>query len=300
MVFSASIMWQTRDVLHRKNSQVVPGVLLLMSGSLVAYRHATMDDEDSQQDPLKTFLGLIVIQMIPLVILEMKIMSCHDPVAMFCKFAGPVTLMHALFLGMRVCVYNINPLGDYWLNIGALMGAFITMHFGFHQRWNFRSIFVEYSAVWHLALLTVAAACITEVMAHWDVFMHHTLWQALQSVKLQVISNATNYIELMAFIPAVWMVCRDDQNAQRVDVESPEIKRKATAFFVFLFTFYCWEDIVQALEAASGSRLASAAHLLHFLLLVDFAFYVLAHVYNPDKLVGELQKWLPADFRCAV
>jgi len=292
MVFSASMIWATRDVLHRKNSQVVPGVLLLAAGSLIAYRHAVADIEDDGRDLLKEFLGMILIQMLPLVILEMRIMSCEDPVGAFCKFSGPVTLMHAVFLSLRLCNYALNGTAGSFLNqnVCALIGTFATMHIGFREKWSLGSIIVGHSAAWRLAALAYVAAYFTEGLVY-------QTWGILESNTLLM---GTNYIELLAFAPAVCNVCRQDAGTRPVQIESAETKRRTTAFFLFLVTFYFWEDLGQAYSAYPFSGLASAAHILHFLLLVDFAFYILAHIYNPDKLVGELQKWLPADLRCAV
>merc|ERR1719263_304701 len=95
------MMWQTQNVLHKK-PQVVPGILLLLAGSLVVYRHMNHSPGEYESDSLKTFLAMVVVQMLPLVALEMKIMSCADPVGLFCRFAMPVTLIHTFFLGMRL------------------------------------------------------------------------------------------------------------------------------------------------------------------------------------------------------
>merc|ERR1719158_2572877 len=78
MVSGTNMIWDIQELLHRKNSQVVPGALMLLAGALILYRHMTHIDEDG--DHIKNFLGLILIQMVPLVILECKIMSTTDPV----------------------------------------------------------------------------------------------------------------------------------------------------------------------------------------------------------------------------
>merc|ERR1719449_137146 len=83
-------------------------MLLGVAGSLIVYRHMTEEVRLHVKDPIKTFLGLIIIQMLPLVALEMKIMSCADPVGLFCKFATPVTLIHAVFLGMRLIQHYLS------------------------------------------------------------------------------------------------------------------------------------------------------------------------------------------------
>merc|ERR1719389_246418 len=117
------MMWQTQQVLH-KNPQLVPCTLLSMAGCLVIHRHATA--EVYGHDHIKTFLALIIIQMLPLVLLEMKIMSCADPVGLFCKFATPVTVIHAFFLSMRIVMYSIDDSHSEWITGLSLAGALIT------------------------------------------------------------------------------------------------------------------------------------------------------------------------------
>jgi len=302
MMSIANVAWGAQSVLHSKNSAVVPGTLMLIAGSLVVYRHMT--HEMAGPDNLKTFLGMIVLQMLPLVILEMKVISCADPVGLFCKFSGPVTLMHGIFLMLRVCTYPIYEHGTLWFSITGVLGVLVTIVFGFRQRWTLRAM-SEYNAVWGLTILAFAAACCTELVEEhlnprpsWN----PVTWKKFATV---VFAEANNYIELMAFVPAVWMLFREDQStvqysAKYLDVDSVDTKRRATAFFLFLVGFYFAEDIYQAYGAFWLAPVAAAAHIVHYLLLVDFAFYVLAHIYNPEKLVSELRKWLPKDVSVSV
>lgn len=270
---------------------------MLVAGSLLVYRHAT--EEVRGNDPLKTFLAMILIQMLPLVALELKITSCTDPVGLFCKFAAPVTLMHGIFLLQRVCQYPLYEQGYVMFSVAGLAGAVFTMHKGYRQRWF--NIF-QYTAVWNLAIMAfVAAACTESAEAYFGgstMGFGNRTWLKYFKVVLQ---TTNSYVELLAFVPAVWMAFRDDTSRAPVtNVDSIDTKRTSTAFFLFLVIFYFTEDVFQACESWSVSPLAAMAHVVHFLLLLDFAFYVLAHVYNPEKLIGELRKWLPADLACAV
>merc|ERR1719235_1723826 len=120
----------------------------------MVYRHMTTEIDESG-DPIKQFLGLILIQMLPLVILEGKIMSSVDPVGLFVKFGAPVTLMHALFTGLRA-LYNRE-----YGNILGFLGAFITLHLGFRQSWSVRGL-LEHTMVWQLAIMACVAATFTE------------------------------------------------------------------------------------------------------------------------------------------
>jgi len=286
-----AMIWKAQDVLHKK-PQVVPGTLLLLASSLVVYRHMT--HETDGQDVLKTFLAMILVQMLPLVALEVKITSCADPVGLFCKFAGPVTLTHGIFLVMRVCMF-FNHGQSYMIRaiLGSL-GAFICILQGFRQHWT--SVF-QYHSVWNLIGLCLVASVFTQTldasMNPPEAWMEEPSWAELFT---KMTDTAIDYIEICAFVPAVWMVYREDQNAGRFQVDSIDTKRVSTAFFLFLVGFYLVEDVLSAYQAWNFSGLASAAHLAHFVLLADFACYVLAHIYNPEKLVGELRKWLPVDF----
>lgn len=282
-------MWQTQNVLH-KNPQVVPGTLLLLASSLVVYQHVTNPTNFHETDVIKKFLAMIVVQMLPLALLEMKIMSCADPVGLFCKFATPVTLIHAFFLGMRLAMaeeYDWHVMCSF----AGFVGALVAIYKGYRE--SFARV-IECSAVWGLLTLALGAAlCTTSVDGYiqpaWKMPMS---WDSYFKTSFE---TANQYIELVAFVPAVWLLYREDQTAARLQVESPDTKRISTAFFLFLVAFYVTEDFTGAFQCWSFSKMAAIAHVAHFCLLADFAFYVLAHIYNPEKLVGELRRWLPVD-----
>merc|ERR1719240_1101002 len=99
--------------------------MMLIASSLVVYRH--MYTQTRESDVLKTFLAMILVQMLPLVALEMKIMSCADPVGLFCKFATPVTLVHAFFLGMRLAMHSSYDSSTLCTSGLGFVGALITM-----------------------------------------------------------------------------------------------------------------------------------------------------------------------------
>merc|ERR1719299_180843 len=145
MLSIGNLMWHTQEILHRKNSPIVPGALMLVASSLVVYRHVYTQTDET--DHLKTFLAMIVIQMLPLVALEVKIMECADPVGLFCKFAAPVTLMHGIFLSMRVIQYPLYEQGYIIFALLGTLGAGIAMKCGYRQR---PSDIARYTAVWGL------------------------------------------------------------------------------------------------------------------------------------------------------
>jgi hypothetical protein len=307
MLNTNNIMWKTQQVLH-KNPQLVPGTLLAIAGSLVIHRHAT--HENYGHDHIKTFLAMIIIQMLPLVALEMKIISCADPVGLFCKFATPVTLVHAVFLSMRLAMYNLYEGSFLVYSVLGLVASLITLIKGFKCS---PLSFLRCRNVWGLVLLSLVAAFTTNAIDSYlnPTYKYHEFmdvnnedgeyteppktWILFHdNFVSDMVSTANSYIELTAFIPAVWMVYRQDQRVYD-DTDNVSTKRKATAFFLFLAFFYMMEDILQGLSVWHFTKAGAIGHFLHFALLCDFAFYVLAHIYNTDKLVGTLRNWLPAD-----
>jgi len=287
----ANFMWRAQGTLHGKNNLIVPGSLLSMSVALVVYCHMTQEGGSPYEaDPLKTFLCMIVVQILPLVALELKIMSCADPVGVFCKFAVPVTLIHVIFLTARLLHYESYNGMDVVCTIGSLMGALFTMVKGFH--WSPTALF-HHKSVWGLMALCALGASLTQWLEHW--WQWGLTTEEISDQWKEMMETMNAYMEILAFVPAVWMVFCEDKNSARVEVDSMDTKRTSTAFFLFLVGFYVTEDLLNAYAAWEMSPPASFAHCAHFALLVDFSFYVLAHIYNPEKLMGELRKWLPVD-----
>lgn len=301
----ANFVWWCHGALHWKNSAIVPGCLLVIAISLVVSCHMMQASTSNwyEPDPLKTFLCMVLVQMMPLVVLEFKIMSCADPVGLFCKFAVPVTMMHVIFLTIRFSHYE--SYGNLYLACSAAgaVGAVFTLVKGFH--WSPRTLF-HYKSVWYLAIMSVLGAAFSHWLEFFLISGDLGAFEWLSKVVVGssmgaahgwqgVLDTANSYLEILAFVPAVWMVLRNDKSAGRVQVEERDTKRTSTAFFLFLVGFYLSEDVVNAFEAWEVSSLATVAHIVHFLLLLDFACFILAHIYNPEKLMGDLRKWLPVD-----
>merc|ERR1719398_699480 len=83
-------------------------MLVAAASVLVVYKHFT---DDQGGDPIKHFLALIVIQMLPLVFLQKKILSCPVPVIMLSQFGAKVLLMHGFFLTLRVLAWPLLEIG---------------------------------------------------------------------------------------------------------------------------------------------------------------------------------------------
>eukprot|EP00421_Protoceratium_reticulatum_P020536 CAMPEP_0168392916 /NCGR_PEP_ID=MMETSP0228-20121227/18743_1 /TAXON_ID=133427 /ORGANISM="Protoceratium reticulatum, Strain CCCM 535 (=CCMP 1889)" /LENGTH=141 /DNA_ID=CAMNT_0008406269 /DNA_START=91 /DNA_END=513 /DNA_ORIENTATION=+ len=94
------MLLRVQGLLHRTDSVMLPVALLLCAGTLVVYQHFATND--SGRNSIKTFLAKILMGMLPLFILEKKVVSCSDPVRLFSRFSTKVLLMHACFLGLRL------------------------------------------------------------------------------------------------------------------------------------------------------------------------------------------------------
>jgi len=269
----ANAMWQTQQALHGKSNNVtLPALLVGSASAMVVYKHF-MDVEGG--DPTKQFLALIVIQMLPLVFLEMKILACPDPVGMLSQFGAKVLLMHACFLALRVCAWPLLEVGLGFCNLLGLVAACGALYVGF------RSQFINLQShldVCGLLLLAVVGALFTELLD----------FQRQASLLECTIFTASSYMEILAFVPAVWMV---HQTATKKNDDAPvagpdEVETQGSLFFAFLVSFYIMEDVVSAYRVGGVDALAATAHIVHFVLLLDFSCFLLARIYNPDKVQG--------------
>lgn len=278
---------QAQSRLHGRSRAALglPGALLLCISCLVLYIHVTGSTLEAS-DPLKTFLALIGAQMLPLVLLEMKIISNPDPAALLLKFSDKVLLMHFCFLALRVLCHPVAEVGFGSWNLTGLVAvtAIILNCHGI-------SSFYKHLDVLCLVLLAMAAAVCTEVL---DSYVQGLSFD-IELLQL-TIKDASDYIEILAFVPAVWMAHRDKSAAPPrsfVLADDAGARNCANFFFLFLVGFYVTEDMFAALMLFHTLPLAAAGHALHFLLTLDFTGFVLAHIYNPSKLKEELMRWLP-------
>jgi len=272
-------MWRTQVALHGQGNNItLPGLLVAASSVMVVYKHFT---DEQGGDPIKHFLALIVIQMLPLVFLQTKILSCPDPVGMLSQFGTKVLLMHCCFLTLRVCAWPLLEVGLGFCNVLALVLACVALHWGFHFRCANLS---AQGDVGCLLLLAVAGALATELL---DFHRQASLFEC-------TIFTASSYMEILAFVPAVWMVHKSvKKNDDERFSEPVGAQTQAAFFFAFLVPFYVMEDVISAFRVGGEEPLAAIGHVVHFLVLLDFACFLLSHIYNPDKVQGSFLRFLP-------
>lgn len=274
----ANRLWQVQRCLHGSSDSLrriaFPAALVSLGGVLVLYKHW----QDPKGDPTKTFLALIVVQMLPLVFLEKQILSCPDPVSMLSRFGSKVLLMHFCFLALRVCTWPLLEVGIGVCNLIGLVGVLAALFVGFDFR---LSALMQQKDLLGLVLLGIGSAFLTEVV---DYYNRQTLLES-------TIFTTANYIEILAFVPAVWMVHTTVKKGEDWSSITACRESQALAFFAFLVCFYIMEDLISAYRLGWSEPLGAAGHIVHFLLLLDFACFLLAHIYNPEKLSGSLLRW---------
>jgi hypothetical protein len=275
----AETMWRMQVALHGKgNNAALPALLVAAASALVIYKHCI--DEESG-DPTKQFLALVVIQMLPLVFLQRKILSCPDPVSMLSHFGAKVLIMHASFLMLRVCAWPLLEVGLGFCNLLGLVAACAALYMGFRSHCVSIRAHLDLVGLWLIAL---AGALCTELLDF------HRAASLLECV----IFTASSYMEILAFVPAVWTVHQCvKKNDDTGIATSDNVQTQAALFFTFLVSFYFMEDVVSAFRVGGLDPLAAVGHIVHFVLLLDFACFLLSHIYNPDKVQGSFLRWFP-------
>merc|ERR1719198_1170848 len=112
----------------------------------------------------------------------MKVISCADPVGLFCKFSGPVTLMHGVFLLLRLCTYPIHAIGYLWVSIAGLVGVGAALY-NFYRRWSPKAI-CGHSSVWKLTAIALLAALCTTSVDDYLIPKRTQTWQSFASTFL--------------------------------------------------------------------------------------------------------------------
>jgi len=275
----SDIMWRTQVALHGKSNNItLPALLVSATSLLVIYKH--FSDEKSG-DPIKQFLLLVVIQMLPLVFLQMKILSCPDPVGMLSRFGAKVLLMHASFLALRVCAWPLLEVGLGVCNLIGFAVVCVALHWGFQFRYE---SFSGHFDLCGLLVIAVIGALCTELL---DFNRQANLLEC-------TIFTASSYMEILSFMPAVWIVQQSVKKNDDADISHPQdVQMQASSFFAFLVPFYVMEDVLSAFRLGGELPLAAVGHVVHFLVLLDFACFLLSHIYNPGKVQGSLLRWLP-------
>jgi len=293
--FSMRKLWKVQNVLHSSDSIALPGLLLAIASALVIYQFMT--EEETGRHTIKTFLAKLLVSMLPLVVLETKFLSFPDPVGLMSRFSIKVLLMHACFLSIRAVCFLLPDgfnVGHRYCNTAAFIAAVVLLPtvFGFRPT---PACLRQHTDVWLLAFVAFCVAVCEVVLL--TGFQSHT-WRInwkYNPVLQDVLATGSDYIEIVSFVPAVWMVHRKEAPAGTEGADAGDSCRRALALFAFIICFYSVEDVFSATQEYSDFPFAAMGHIAHFLMLGDFALFLLAHLCDPEKLAqlkGPLISWM--------
>jgi len=287
---AASVSLRLSDIVHASQcTLVVPGVLFAASAAMLVYRGVTEEEFDL---PLNSFLFNILLQMVPLIALKLKIFTCSDRVSLVPLVLVKTLIMHVAMLSLRVTselLQNAN-LGQRQLafDVIALAGALAVLSLRFDIAPN-PARMLEHRDVRSLVGLALAAALAAEaffvyVEPPWT-SPHMTRMYSREGLVLsKVLFVASNYVDIVAFMPVVWRLYQIENELDDCGVGTfvcDESKRQVQYFFAFTCLFYLMEDVIEPYMSSGDEPLAMMAHAGHFMLLMDFAGFFTFHVATP-------------------
>mmetsp|Transcript_79217 Transcript_79217/g.183825 ORF Transcript_79217/g.183825 Transcript_79217/m.183825 type:complete len:316 (+) Transcript_79217:94-1041(+) len=268
---------------------VLPGMLLVASAVMLAYRHVTEDRFDL---PLNGFLANILLQMMPLVALKAKIWSCNDRVSLVPLVLVKTLLMHVILGIMRILSQVLQGGHISRLQLGfdtaCLVSALAILRYVFEFPLSLTRV-LEQRDVRNLVILATGAAFLSEaffiyIQPSWmsEATRVYTS-DGLSASKVFFV--AANYVDIVAFMPVVWRLYQADNELEDCavgTVVSVEARRQVQLFFIFVGSFYLWDDVIDPIMGLLEEPVAMMAHAAHFMLLLDFAGFFIFQVGNPN------------------
>lgn len=287
--------------LEGSNSLVLPGVLLILSSVFVLYRHLT---QGLSMLGLRDSGTLIVQQMVPMVVLKLKLYAVNDRVGMLRRFSTKVLLMHLVFLSTRVTAEIILiAVGAGWSHIVSIYSwdfinditslialvSILKRYFGFERGLLHIS---EHPDVVALVILACGAGTAMEsidALLDWKLYAQKRPF--IDNIIVALLFAQAEYMEVLTFMPAVWLLIRMEPDAAvfkglRSGANSEEfaaIRKQTTVFFTWLVGFYVTEDLICPALLRGKETLILCGHAAHFLLLLDFSGFFLYQVVFTDK-----------------
>lgn len=286
-----SVVTQVQAVMHNSTfTLVLPGVLFIVSMVLLFYRGVTQEHTDL---PLNGFLANIMLQMLPLVMLKVKIWSCADRISLVPIVLCKTGLMHLLLGIFRVSsslidlyygeLHNKLPFA---VDIGVTLLAAALLKYEFEFPLDPRH-WILHVDVRNLTMLAMAAAFITEVGFNFvpSSWMSEATAKYFQSPMepAKVLFTSANYMDIVAIFPIVWRLYQAEQEMDDYSIGvqvSNKSKRQMKMFFLFLGCFYGWDDVIDPVMTLLDEPLALMAHAVHFVLVLDFAGFFIFQADN--------------------
>jgi hypothetical protein len=197
---SSNALLKTQGLLHGNDSVLLPCSILLIAGGFVLYEHmSSLKRAGYVDNAVRNFLALILVTMVPLALLEKKILACAEPVKMISKISGKVLFLHAAFLAVRAPVhYAAGGFDSHFVySFAGLVSAcgLLPTYFGFRLK---QQTLFENKEAFLVAGLAILMAIVTEAV---NAYLAGSFWRS--NTYLAMAETSGLYLELTAFVPCV-------------------------------------------------------------------------------------------------
>lgn len=298
---SARIAQIKESALESTNSLVLPGVLLILSSVFVLYRHLT---QGLSMLGLRDGGMLIAMQMVPMVALKLKLYSVTDRVGMLRRFSTKVLLMHLVFISIRVSAEIILiAVGAGWSHVVSIYSwdflndvtSLIALVSILKRYFNFERPFLQIFDHRDVVTLVVLASASGIAMEALDAVLD---WKAysgkrpfVDNVIVALLFAQAEYIEVLTFMPAVWLLIRMEPDASvfkglrsgSTAEDFAALRKQTEMFFTWLISFYVTEDLICPVVLRGKETLVLCGHATHFMLLLDFSGFFLSQAVMRSK-----------------
>lgn len=265
------------------NHALVPGVLFIASCSFYLWRHF---QKDKVAHPFESIWVMVLIQMLPLIALKMKLGACLDRMGLVPFLLVKTLLMHMSLFALRITAQAMQDfsMGRHRLSlyltvdcVFLVCAVYVLRAFGLQPR-NVPDLIQlsrEHQDVRNLLLMAVSFA-----IAPFTILDR----KLLGDLHLRdVLFEASNYVDIVAFMPIVWILYRadlyDDAKFGGVGtLLSVEVQGRVRTFLTFLCVFYAWEDIFDSFLSLRNDPMVMGLKGAHYILVLDFSQFFIRQV----------------------
>lgn len=283
---------QSEEIVRKSGPASIPVLVLMMCASMTFYVMFMIDNSEKW---LQTFMGMSVLQLLPLVVLKLKIWMAPDRLSLTPILLEKTFLMHLFVVFSRFCTLHGDDKYDGFRTYfyAALLIAGLAI---LHKIFGIKAAdLVKHGDLGGLLGFSFMLAVVTQIITGY--------FQATYRGGIDLLDDTGNYADILAFVPVALLVCQESgiENFTPGTVIPMEAKQRAYYFFAFAALFHFTEDIAEpffmhagtSMSRSKGFEMALGAHVCHFMMLVDFVVYFLIKIRLPgtEKVVSfELAK----------
>lgn len=271
---------------------ILPGMLLMGGFGSIIHRVISYDSPRYGNDVVKTFLIMVMLQLLPVAALKLKTWLCSDLVTLMPMALTKTLMMHVavqicrLMFHVYASLINSTMAVESWQQCFDFVSLCVALYILVKE---FDMKVENLTGKEHLDVFTTVAggcimATIVNVIAPIDGRMVRLIW---------VLNDCGNYMEILAFVPVARILCLEIDVEGRGTSVCEDDRRKTRIFMAFILAFYFWDDICFS-AALAEIPLVAAGKAAHFVMLLDFAGYFVLQAGAQPQIVDEiLPKVLP-------